>query len=773
MPSKTLKKISASPVADKTIELKTGIRERFKLNSDWRFCRGELEGAIHTTTSFDDSPWNQIHLPHDFLVEFEIQEAVAQNLVSQKTGWYRKTFEIPVSDKGKNLWIDFDGICGKSTFWFNGYLLGTYLSDHIGIHFDITDLVSYGGKNILTIYVDARSDKRQIYEGGGIYRHVWLNKSDYLRVAPCGTFVGSTIVDGEENPTEAEIEIRTKVLNGFQNALSFTIHSEIQDAQGKPVLSLLDSSSVGINTAVEVIRKVKLPYPVLWSLENPYRYRLVTQVAREGEIVDGVTTLFGIRSVHFDENHGFFLNNKPIKIKGTCNREDFAGIGFALPDRIIAYKLEKLIDMGSNAYRCAHHPPSIELLNECDRLGMLVIDEHRAMGESEEILSEVENMVLRDRNHPSIILWSLCEEATQPVTEEAYPLGDKIKKAILNHDPTRLVTCAMNFDRGAGLTHGIDVQGVNFNISEYDPFHASHPKMPLYGSATASAVSTRGIYENNPEKGYLSAYDVNHPEWGNRAETAWKAVVERPFVFGGFVWTGFDYHDELTPLKKNSINSNSGIMDVCGFPKSTYFYYKSWWTDRKVLHLLPHWNWRIREGQEINVWCYSNCETVELLLNEKSQGVQKMPRNGHLEWKLKYHPGAIRAIGMQSGTAIIETTVETASTPVKIRLKPHRMEMISDGEDMIPVEVEILDWKNRLVPLADNEVVFSVKGPGKIAGVGNGDPGSHEPDNSDRRKSFNGRCMVLVQAVEKPGEIKLTAKSPGLRHASIVLRSFS
>jgi beta-galactosidase len=776
MPSKTIKKILSSPKVDKTVEFKTGIRERFKMNSDWRFRRGEIQGAVPISTVFDDSSWRQIHLPHDFFVEFDAREEVFQISSSPKTGWYRKTFEVPVSDKGKNLWIDFDGICGKSTFWFNGYLLGTYLSDHIGIHFDITDLVSYDKKNVLTIYVDARSDEEKFYEGGGVYRHVWFNKSDYLRVAPCGIFVGSTIADGEEVPDEAEIEIRTKVLNGFQSALSFTVFSEIQDAQGKTVLSFSDFSSVGINMSAEVIRKVKLPSPILWSLQKPCLYRLVTQVEREGEIVDGVTTLFGIRSIRFDENYGFFLNNKPIKIKGTCNREDFAGIGFALPDRIITYKLEKLMEMGSNAYRCTHHPPSVELLNECDRLGLLVIDEHRAMREHEEVLSEVENMVLRDRNHPSIILWSLCDEAHQQIPEEAHRLGDKIKKVILKHDPTRLLTCAMNFenfDGEAGLTYGIDVQGFNFKISEYDPFHASHPKVPLYGSLTASAVSTRGIYENNPEKGHLSAYDVNYPEWGNRAEAAWKAIVERPFVFGGFVWTGFDYHGESTSLRKNSINFNSGIMDVCGFPKNTYYYYQSWWSNREVLHLFPHWNWQMKEGEEINVWCYSNCENVELLLNEKSQGIQKMPRNGHLEWKVKYHPGALRAIGMESGMTRIETMVETASAPVKVRLKPYQLEMRADGEDMIPVEVEILDWKNRLVPLSENEVVFSVKGPGKIAGVGNGDPSSREPDNSDRRKAFNGRCMVLLQAMGKPGEIKLTAKTPGLRHASVVLTSFS
>jgi beta-galactosidase len=492
---------------------------------------------------------------------------------------------------------------------------------------------------------------------------------------------------------------------------------------------------------------------------------------REGETVDGVETVFGIRSIRFDENNGFFLNGKPVKIKGTCNHQDFAGIGIALPDSITAYKLEKLKNMGSNAYRCSHHPPSIELLNECDRLGLLVVDENRKLGESEEILAQVENMVLRDRNHPSVILWSLCNEEPKQGTEEARRMGDKMKQVVLKHDITRPITCAMNSGWGAGLSNVVDVQGFNYNLSQLDPYHSDHPRVPLFCSETASAVSTRGIYQTDSDKGYVSAYDVNHPEWGSTAETAWKAVIERPFIAGGFVWSGFDYRGEPTPFKWPCVNSHFGVMDTCGFPKDTYYYYQSWWTDETVLHLFPHWSWRGKEGQEINVWCHSNCDSVELFLNGNSLGSQEMPRNGHLEWKVKFCPGTLKAVGIESGRVAAEAVLETTAAPAKVRLKPQRLEMSADGEDMIPVEVEILDWKNRFVPMADNEVVFSVTGPAKIAGVGNGDPGSHEPDKANRRKAFNGRCMVLVQALKEPGEIRLSAKAIGLRHAKVFFKS--
>jgi len=771
MPSKNLERLNLYSV-DKKTALNIGIREKFKINSDWRFSPGEREEECPVTPAFNDDSWEQIHLPHDFVIGKQLGSVLEVDQDFQRnSGWYRKTFEIPNSDKGKNLWIDFDGIYGKSTFWFNGRPLGSCLSCYAGTHFDITDLVHYGEINNITIYVDAHSDGGQKCESGGIYRHVWLNKSDYLRVAPQGIFVISTIPDGETTPIEAEIEIRTKILNGFQNALSFTILSEIQDAQGNAVLSFSYSHTVGIDTFTEVVQKVRLRDPILWSLKSPHLYSLITQLVREGEIVDGVTTPFGIRSIRFDECRGFFLNGQSVKIKGTCNCEDFAGVGIAIPDRIISYKLEKLIEVGSNAYRPFQHPPSIEFLNECDRLGMLVIDGQSRLGGLEEDISQLENLVMRDRNHPCIILWSLCHENPRQETEKIRQSGEVMRDMVLKHDSTRPITCATNIEDSTGLTKVIDIQGIDENASQYDTFHSSHPNIPVYGSKIANAVSTRGIYDNDLEKGYLTVCEVNGSKLVNESEPGWNAVTKRPFVFGGFIWTGFDYGGESILLKKRG-NGQSGFMDICGFPKDTYYYFQSWWSDKRILHLFPHWNWQAKEGQEIEVRCYSNCESVELLLNEKSQGIQKMPSNGHLEWKVKYHPGSLRAIGTESGKVMIETTVETASAPVKVRLKPYRLEMIVDGEDTIPIEVEILDWKNRLVPLAYNEVVFSVKGPGKIVGVGNGDPASSELDKSDKRKAFNGRCMVLIRATEKPGEIRIMAKSPGLRHGSVILKSF-
>ncbi len=771
MPYKNLERLSSSEI-NKTIPLDMGMRERIKMNSDWRFYPGEREEEP-TSFDFKDDSWEQVRLPHDFTIERSSGVASKDdpNFLNLKSGWYRKTFDIPHSDKGKNLWIDFEGICGKSVFWFNGKSLGNCSSGYTGIYFDITDLVHYGKKNNITIRVDTEAESGEYCEGGGIYRSVWLNKSDCLRVAHRGVFVSAAIADGEAAPVEAEVEIRTKVLNGFQNALSFTILSQIQDAQGNTVRSFSNRYTIGIDTFVEAVQKVKLTAPILWSLENPHLYRLIIQLEREGEIVDGVTTPFGIRSIRFDEQNRFFLNGKPIKIKGTCNHEDFAGLGIALPERIVSYKLEKLIESGSNAYKSSGYPPSIELLNECDRLGLLVIDEQPRYGESEEVISQLESMILRDRNHPCVILWSLCNDKPKLETEDTRRIVEMMRDLIFKHDPTRPIVCAISIEK-TGLTKIIDVQEIDANTSQYDSFHEAYPHSPLYGSKIVNVPGTRGIYANAEEKDCLNTRGSDRFKLGDHIESQWKAVMEKSFILGGFVWTGFDYREKAFAVKKGDRNFRSGFMDVCGFPKDIYYYYQSWWSDKKILHLFPHWNWQAKEGREIDVRCYSNCESVELLLNEKSQGIQKMPRNGHLEWKVKYHSGSLRAIGTESGKVIIETVIETASAPVKVRLKPHRSEMAADGEDVIPVEVEILDWKNRLVPLAYNEVVFDVKGPGRIACIENGDPDNYESNKLNKRKTFNGRCLVLVQSIEKSGEIKMTAKSPGLRHGSVILKSF-
>jgi beta-galactosidase len=727
-----------------------------------------IKAAGPEVPDFNDRDWRQVHVPHDFVVEgnFDPNGDCSHGFLPKGGAWYRKTFDIPPSDKGKSLWIDFDGVYRNSKVWLNGRLLGRNASGYASFRYDITNEANYGGKNILTVRVDAWGSEGWWYEGGGIYRHVWLNKADPLHVAPWGVFVSSG-AKGKQTIVTA----RTEISNDSASDASCTIVSDILDAEGKSVLTLSSTVTVLKSSRAEATQKGRIKQPQLWDLDKPYLYRLVTRVQKEGKDVDSVETPFGIRTVRFDKDKGFFLNGKPLKLKGTCNHQDFAGVGIALSDRLFTYRIEKLKEMGSNAYRCAHNPPAAELLDVCDRLGMLVMDENRRLGDSPEILSQLESMVKRDRNHPSVILWSLCNEEPKQGGEEGRKIGETMKSLVLKHDPTRLITCAMNYGWGEGLSKVVDVQGFNYNISQYDSYRASHPDMPLFGSETASTVSTRGVYENDVKKGYVSAYDANHPEWAETAENAWKPIAERDWMAGAFVWTGFDYRGEPTPYKWPCINSHFGILDMCGFPKDNFYYYQAWWGSQPVLHILPHWNWKGREGKEIDVWVYGNCEKVELFQDAKSLGAKEMPRWGHVEWKVKYLPGALIAKGYQGGLTVSEAKVETAGERFQVGVSPYQTKLIADGEDVMPVAISVLDDQGRLVPTADEEMNFRLQGPATIAGVANGDPSSHEPDKATKRAAFNGRCMVLIQSTDKPGDIILTVQGEGMKQASVTLQS--
>ncbi len=722
--------------------------------------------------AFDDQDWKEVHLPHDFVVEGPFSPSADGNhgFLPKDPGWYRKSFKVPLSDKGRSLWIDFDGVYRDSRVWLNGKLLGKHPSGYTSFRYDITGAIKYGGVNTLAVYVDARDTEGWWYEGGGIYRHIWLNKADPLHVEPWGVYVVSN-PDQEVDPNQASLEIQTSVDNRSKSLKSCQVVSEVLDKDGKTVLSLTEGVTVPPGETGAVTQKGEIPHPALWSPDSPSLYTLVTSLEKDGKVVDQATTRFGVRTARFDKDLGFFLNGKPLKLKGTCNHQDFAGIGIAIPDRVFTYRIQRLKDMGSNAYRCSHNPPASELLDECDRQGMLVMDENRRLGDDPEILSQLESMVLRDRNHPSVILWSLCNEESLQGTETGKHRGEAMKKDILRLDKTRLITCAMNYGWGSGLSDVVDLQGFNYHPSEYGSYHKSHPGIPLFGSETASTVSDRGIYQNNKDQGYVSAYDENFPDWAQTAEDAWTPLAKNPFMAGGFVWTGFDYRGEPTPYWWPCVNSHFGVMDMCGFPKDNFFYYQAWWGGNPLVHLLPHWNWPDKEGEPVDVWCYGNCEKVELFLNGKSLGEKDMPQWGHLEWKVPYHAGVLSAVGSNAGKKAAEDRVETTDAPASVKLEPFGTEMLSDGEDEIPVKVSILDVKGRVVPTADNEVVFHVTGPGSIAGVANGDPSSHEPDKADQRRAFNGLCMAIVKAGDEPGDVVLTAESKDLKGAAVTLHS--
>jgi beta-galactosidase len=596
-------------------------------------------------------------------------------------------------------------------------------------------------------------------------------------MAPWGVHVLANVASpGDGARADARLEFTTTVANAGADSANATLLSEVIDANGVVVGAASSNRRLAPKANFDAHQSLALAQANLWSCERPYLYRLRSSVLLQGKVVDQIDTDFGVRTIRFDVNRGFFLNGKPLKIKGTCNHQDFAGVGIALPDRIYAWRAQKLKEMGANAWRCSHHEMASELLDACDRLGVLVMAENRHLDDTPEILGQLENLVRRDRNHPSIVLWSISNEEKEQGSALGARQGRAMVKLIRRLDPTRPVTAAMNNGIGHGLTGVIDVQGFNYHPDTYDRLHRELPKKPFVATEIVAAVGTRGCYacqpftvpkdtahyQGNPALCQVAAYDVNAADWAETAEVAWQAVAERPWMAGGFVWCGFDYRGEPNPFQWPGISSQYGILDTCGFPKDSFYYYQSWWTDQPVLHLFPHWNWAGHEGEEIPVWVYSNCESVELFLNGTSLGSQAMKLNSHLEWKVKYAPGKLVAKGRRNGK-ILETTVETTGEPTGIELEPDRKSLSADGTDISLVTVRIVDAQGRTVPVATNAVSFSVSGPGQLLGVGNGNPSCHESDKGSRRSAFNGLCLAIIRSSGTPGVVTLRAESPGLK----------
>ena len=524
----------------------------------------------------------------------------------------------------------------------------------------------------------------------------------------------------------------------------------------------------------------------LWSPESPKLYKLITTVEigfagahMEGGIVDRKETEFGIRTFAFDKDKGFLLNGKPYPLYGACNHQDHAGVGAALPDALQSFRVKKLKEFGCNAYRTSHNPPTPELLEACDRLGMLVMDENRLLGSDSENLRKWEDLIRRDRNHASVAIWSLCnEEYAVERRVDGGRVGLTMQRLVKQLDPTRPVTAAEDVaNEYKGLMSALEVRGWNYRIGGMDAYHAEHPDQPNVGSEQASTLCTRGIYTNDKVRGYVSAYDDNAPKWANTTEFWWSFFAVRPWLSGGFIWTGFDYRGEPTPYAWPCINSHFGVLDTCGFWKDNVWYYQSWWTTNTVLHLLPHWNWAGKEGQEIRVDALSNCKAVELFLNGASLGKQTMKPNSKLTWKVKYAPGILSAKGFDASDKVIkETSVETTGEPAAIQLVPDRSTINADGADVSVITVAVADAKGRIVPTAGNKISFAIEGAGKIIGVGNGDPSCHEPDTiyavgatGWSRSVFNGLAQIIVQSTKAAGEIKLTATADGLTPATVII----
>ncbi len=769
-------------------------RERLLLDFGWRFHLGNaddpfldfnygLDGAYQKTgdfflpsrRKFDDREWQAIDLPHDWAVALPFQDdphltthgskPLGRNYPATSIGWYRRVFDIPSSDLGRRLSLEFDGVFRNCMAALNGNFLGRNMSGYAPFRYDITDHAHYGGKNVLVVRVDATEFEGWFYEGAGIYRHVWLVKTNPVHVPQWGTFVMS-----EMEGNGAKIEIQTEVMNESDLRENCEVTSAVLDDSGKTVAHAGPSSVALLPWRLgKIAQHAEISNPKLWSIETPNLYRLVTTLRAGGEVVDRAETPFGVRTLHFDPDKGFFLNGKPVKMKGTCNHQDHAGVGSALPDRLQYYRIARLKAMGANSYRTSHNPPTPELLDACDRLGMLVMDETRMFSSDPEGLSQLSRLVRRDRNHPAVVLWSTGNEEPEQGTARGARMCATMKRLVRRLDPTRPITQAMNGAWGKGISAVVDVQGFNYNLPNIDGFHEKFSRKPCVGTEVASTVSTRGIYSNDPAKGYVSAYDLNHPPWAETAEEWWQFYDPRAFLSGGHVWTGFDYRGEPTPYGWPCINSHFGIMDTCGFPKDNFYYYRAWWQEQPVLHLFPHWNWTGKEGREIAVWCYSNLEKIELFLNGKSLGAKTLKPDSHVAWNVKYAPGFIEARGYRNGRLVLTARRETTGPAAKIVLNPDRPAIAGDGEDVSVVEVEVTDNQGRMVPIAGNEISFAVSGPGKIIGVGNGDPSSHEADKGTRRRAFNGLCVAIVQSAKQAGEITVQATSPGLESATATI----
>ncbi|MFD2114341.1 beta-galactosidase GalA [Paenibacillus yanchengensis] len=740
---------------------------------EWLHIAFNDKGMGHTNLQ-----WRSLSLPHDWCVE---QQYVNDNSIGARPGshgflptgigFYRKQFTIDKSGEGKKWTVNFDGVTGVSTVWVSGHQLGEHRGGYIGFSYDLTDILRYGdeGKNVILIKVDATDYEGWWYEGCGIYRNVWLEQTDKLHVAEHGTYITTPVITA----TQAEIHIETRLKNEYTVDKQVNMVTELYDAVGQ--LLSTDAVDVTVDWYKEVVvaQVMTVDQPELWSPDTPVLYTAITTLYIDEICVDQYETTFGIRSIHFDPNEGFFLNDQHLPIKGTCNHQDFAGVGVALPVSLIEYKIKLLKEMGCNAYRSAHHPPTPELLEICDRLGMLVMDENRKLDSSPNGLWQLERLIYRDRNHPSVIIWSMENEEIL----EGTVMGARILKTLVDTtkrlDPTRPTLAAMNHGwNEGGYADVADIVGYNYGQREDQDVrdHETYPNRIIIGSESASFTVTRGIYEDDQEKGYCSMYGTDIPSWSCSVEKAWGDVVRHPFLTGVFMWTGFDYRGEPTPHLWPCVNSHFGLMDTCGFPKDVYYYMQAAWTDEPVVHLFPHWNLPDKVGKEIEVRIFANTETVELVLNGRSLGERVVDRNDHLAWKVTYEPGELKAIGKTNGQVIKEYSVVTTGAAHQIALYPNREAMVADHSDTIPVRVAILDEHGHVIPTADNEVQFSVAGSGHLLGVGNGDPSSHESDKASYRRAFNGWCLALIQAGDAAGSVTLTATAPGLKPAEVVLQ---
>ncbi len=782
---------------------------RVNFDGDWRFFKGAAEGAERP--AFDDSQWRQVRLPHDWAIEGPFDSKLNPHtgaLPIFGTGWYRKSFTIPQSGKGRYISVEFDGAMANSRVWINGNELGGRPYGYIGFGFDLTPYLHFGAEpNVLAVRLTPEDRSSRWYPGAGIYRNVWLDITGPVHVARWGTYVTTPEVADDKG----SVAVKTEVRNQSDHAAKIRLQTSILDPSGKQVSRNGNEADVPANGTQTIATTLSVARPQRWDVEHPYLYTVVSEVMENNRVVDRYTTPFGIRTIAFDKDKGFLLNGRYLKIQGVCNHHDLGALGAAVNRRATERQLEIMKSAGVNAIRTSHNPPSPELLELCDRMGLMVMDESFDMWRIPKVPNgyskyfdewserDVRDMVHRDRNHPSIIMYSIGNEIPEQGRADGWQEAKRLTGFFHQEDPTRPTTSAFNNWANAiknKLADEVDVPGFNYQPMKYEQIMKEHPNWVIYGSETASCVSSRGVYQLPIQKYdkdpslQISSYDIIAPPWAYCPDVEFTYQDRFPQVLGEFVWTGFDYIGEPTPYFNGSNteadwparSSYFGMVDLAGFPKDRYYLYQSQWTKQPMVHVLPHWNWQGREGQAIPVMAYTNADEVELFLNGKSLGRKKrfsepveipvgpnvsadrkFMTKYRLEWQVPYQPGDLKAVAYQNGKQVAMDERRTAGAPARVKLTPDRASILADGDDLSFLTVRIEDRDGNLCPSAANLVHFNVTGAGTIAAVDNGNAATDEPFQADHRKAFSGMALLIVRSkIGQPGRIHVAATSDGL-----------
>ena len=764
-------------------------QEGISLNVGWRFYPGDISapplrdlsssyvaakaggsrGAA--AVNFNDTDWRSVDLPHDWAIEAPPSptENIAEGYRKRGFGWYRRAITIDPSMTGRYLEIQFGAIASNATVWFNGTPVAHNWSGYNGFKIDITALATFGDKpNILAVRVDAETAEGWWYEGAGIYRDVRLVSRPAV----------SIITDGvHADPRRQEdgrwrIPIEVSLYSIETAAAQVHIVADLLDETGAVVGSTTTSGQVQPLQTDVLSAEIANIQPKLWSVEAPNLYSVRVRVLRGGVAVDERMTSCGFRTIRFDSQSGFYLNDKPLKIKGVCLHQDHAGLGVAVPPAIVEWRIRQVKSMGANAIRCSHGAPDVSLLEACDRHGLMVMDENRNFNISPEYIEQLEWLVRRDRNRPSVVLWSVFNEEPLQGTTNGYEMVRRANAAVKALDDSRPVTAAMS----AGLftpvnvSQAVDVVGFNYQHASYDRFHAAHPDVPLLSSEDTSGFMTRGEWQTDKTKEIESSDDTRFAGWGLSQRDSWKAIESRPFMAGSFVWTGFDYHGEPTPFKWPANSSYFGILDLCGFRKSAFYIRRALWQkDIPVADILPHWNWAGQEGKPVNVMLATNVDRVELRCNGRLVGTGAPDPYEMITFEVPYEPGVLEAKGWKGDKVVASSKVETTGAPVCLRITADRPSLAGDGVDAQPLTIEVLDAKKRPVPTANIDIDLTIDG-GRIIGVGNGDPTSIAPSKGNKVCLFNGLAQVIVQSVRGgAGRLTVSASGAGVQAASLAL----